>query len=375
MQKKMKIGLIINPIAGMGGKVGLKGTDGEIALKKAISLGAIPEANGKVQKCLEYIAQEHHNIEICTFPRNLGEFAAKSVGLDTHVLDDDYEVTNKTIDTRVAVEAIVNHGVDLILFAGGDGTARDVLGCISESETCFGIPTGVKMHSAAFGNSPRDCAKLINGFIAGSIKETRLVEVMDLDEVAYKKGVINTSLFGFMKIPFEKPLVQGLKARSTGNEKHNQEAIAQEVIDTMLDEYYYLVGPGSTTKTILERLGCKSTLIGVDLIKGKRLVKSDLNESEILEKIAGKMVKLIVTPIGGQGYLLGRGNQQLSASVMSHIGKENIIVVATKGKIIDFRNETIKIDVGDDAMNRNLKGYYKTVTGYKEFQVLKVYND
>ena len=166
--------------------------------------------------------------------------------------------------------------------------------------------------------------------------------------------------------------LQRTKTGSTGNEKYSQEAIAAEIVEGMSDEFYYLVGPGTTTAAIMQRLGLDHSLLGVDLVWQGDLLGKDLNETQILEKIRGKPIKMILTPIGGQGFLLGRGNQQISPQVIDQIGKDNIIVVATKQKIHSLNSRPLLVDTGDEAVDQTLMGYYRIVTGFREAIIYKV---
>ncbi|MHA1213422.1 MAG: ATP-NAD kinase family protein, partial [Candidatus Heimdallarchaeota archaeon] len=203
----------------------------------------------------------------------------------------------------------------------------------------------------------------------GSVKE---VEVMDIDEKAFREGYVSAKLYGYLKIPYEKLFVQCCKMGSTVNEQFAQIAIAQDIIETMDDDYYYIIGPGTTTRAIKERLKLEYTLLGVDLIHKKNLIEQDLNEKEILEYITGKQAKIIVTPIGGQGYIFGRGNQQISAEVIHSVGKKNIIIIATNHKINSLNGRPLLVDTGNQEINQLLIGYSRVTTGYREQVMYKI---
>lgn len=369
--KKKKAGLIVNPIAGMGGRVGLKGTDGLETLKKAIELGAKPWAEDRAKEALKQLANLKNKIELITYPKKMGENVAISCGFSPKVIETLQGSMTTAEDTRRAARKMRDLGVDLLLFAGGDGTARDIYDAVDEDPMVLGIPAGVKIYSAVYAATPARAGELAALYLEDKIREVIEAEVMDVDEEKFREGKLSAKLYGYLRIPFQRGYVPGAKSPTPASEKYNQEEIAAEVIENMSDEYYYIIGPGTTTKAIMKRLNLHYSLLGVDLIHKEKLVGKDLNEAELLEKIKGKKTKITVTSIGGQGYIFGRGNQQISPRVIREVGKDNIIIVATKRKIEALHGCPLLVDTGDKELDKQLSGYYRIIVGYRENIIYK----
>ncbi|MCL2001053.1 MAG: NAD(+)/NADH kinase, partial [Planctomycetes bacterium] len=259
-------------------------------------------------------------------------------------------------------------------FAGGDGTARDIYEAVGERLPALGIPAGVKIHSPVYARSPEKAGELLRLYLSGRTTLTREAEVLDIDEEDYRRDVINTRLYGYLRVPFERRLLQGGKAPSPGSERERQRAIAAAIAEEMTGDAYYLIGPGSTTRALMEYLGADNTLLGVDALRGGKTVARDVTEQDILRCMEREdaPVKLIVTPTGGQGYLLGRGNQQISPRVIKGLGKKNIIVAATPEKLAGLRGGPLLVDTGDPDADALLRGYARVVSGYRETVVYPV---
>ncbi len=195
---------------------------------------------------------------------------------------------------------------------------------------------------------------------------------MDIDEEALRRGIVSAELYGYLKIPFEKRLIQGLKTPSSGGEKETMEAIACAIVEEMKDDYLYIIGPGTTTRAITSKLGLNKTLIGVDVVSKGKLAGTDVNEAQLLKLLEKQKTKIIITPIGGQGYIFGRGNQQISPEVIKKVGRNNIMVVATPEKINSLRGRPFLVDTGDRAVDRMLSGYLRVTTGYSEHVIYKI---
>lgn len=370
----MKLGFIVNPIAGMGGRVGLKGTDGKDILEKAISLGAVPESPNKAKKALEVLIPIKDQIEIYTYPDNMGEEEAKALGFNPIVLGERKE-NYEAADTEKAAKEMLDIGVDLILFAGGDGTARNIYAAINSSVPVIGIPAGVKIHSGVYANHPKAAGEIALQFLQGKEMEIVEAEVMDIDEDAFREGIVTAKLYGYMKIPLEPQLIQTTKSGGGhGSEEEALMGIADRIIEEMEEnpDTFFIIGSGTSTRPIMEALDLPNTLLGIDIVKNKKLVASDVNEKEILDIIDGHKAIIVVTIIGGQGYIFGRGNQQISAEVIKKVGKENIRVIATRNKLLSLEGRPLLVDTGDDEVNKMFNGYIKVRTNYSEESIERV---
>lgn len=370
-----QLGLIVNPMAGIGGKVGLKGSDGEEIRKLAFSLGAKQEAPDKVIRALKRMAEAGHDVHIITCPGKMGEDEAKAAGYDLEIIDGIATEITSADDTKKAAEILMERGVDLLMFAGGDGTARDVCSVIGTDIPAVGIPAGVKIHSGVYGASPIHAGEVADMYLFGGSVQLKEMEVMDIDEDEFRKDRVSARLYGYMKVPFERRLLQSAKAGSSMSERATIQSIASDVISNMQPDEYYFIGPGSTTRGIMEMLDLPATLLGVDVVKNRQLIKADANESDLLGLLRGEAegkTHVIVTVIGGQGYIFGRGNQQFSAEVLQLAGYKNITVIATESKMIGLDGKPLLVDTGDEQVNQDLCGYRMVITAQGKRMVYKV---
>ena len=367
---KKTVGFIVNPIAGMGGAVGLKGTDGKDILEKAINLGAEPVAPARAESFLSELKSRRKDVKLIVGAGLMGETEAGNHGYTYTVFGQKREQT-KPEDTVETAKTIVKEGVDLLIFCGGDGTARDVLNAVDKQVPVLGVPTGVKMHSAVFAVDPKAAARIASRFLRKQLPLWE-AEVMDIDEEAFRQGRVSARLHGYVLTPYEPTLIQGAKMSSpmTKDDLRNQAALAVYVTETMEPDVAYIVSAGTTTRTIGDLLDQKKTLLGVDIFWNKKIVAKDVNEKQILEAIKDKTARIIVTPIGGQGFIFGRGNQQISPKVIRQVGIDNIVVIATDNKMKNLKS--LKVDTGDTELDAEFQGTIKVVTDYKVQQKVPI---
>jgi predicted polyphosphate/ATP-dependent NAD kinase len=305
----------------------------------------------------------------------MGAVEARQAGFAPRVIGQIRPDRTTADDTRRAAAEMAALGVDLLLFAGGDGTARDVYEAIGLSKPALGIPAGVKIHSGVYATTPNRAAQLAAMVLSGQVKAFSELEVMDIDEDAFRKGRVSARLYGYLKVPLERRFTQGAKAASSNstNEAAARQSIAEQIVESMKPGYLYIIGSGTTPRAIMERLGLQNTLLGIDAVMGGNLIAADLNESRLLKLMDdNNKTRIIVTPIGGQGYVFGRGNQQLSPEVIKKSGVENIIVAATPGKLASLQRRPLLVDTGDNQVDDMLRGYVRVVTGFREEMVYKV---
>lgn len=368
---RKKLGLIVNPLAGIGGRVGLKGSDGALTVERARELGATPEAPGRAIETLQALSPIREQFELYTYPAEMGEAEARACGFTPIVLGRIEAGRTTAADTRQAALDLRAAGVDLILFVGGDGTARDIYAALGNDYPVLGVPAGVKIHSSVYAINPKRAADVVVEFIQGAIT-LREMEVMDIDEDQFRLGRVSARLYGYLKVPFEQRFVQRAKAGSAASAE-NARPIAMAVVQRMENEpdFYYVLGTGTTVRAVGQELGIDKTLLGVDVVYRGELLGKDLNESQLLEILEGKPARIVVTVIGGQGYIFGRGNQQISPRVIRQVGRENLIVIATQQKLLSL-NGPLLVDTGDPDLDRHLSGYTRVITGYRDETVWKI---
>jgi predicted polyphosphate/ATP-dependent NAD kinase len=357
----MKIALVVNPFAGLGGPAGLKGSDALNTAQIAKSRGVTSRLADRLAPALKILANP--DVELITAP---GELGAKWCDvLQFQCVEMSVASPTTAADTRVAAKLLQAESPDLLIFAGGDGTARDVLDSIHPEQVVLGIPCGVKMHSGVFANNPGAAAEVLKLMLAKELLTVSHAEVRDIDEVAFQDGVVRASFYGEMWVPEALRYMQQVKSGGKEVEALVIEEIAAEVVERLDPEITYFMGSGSTTAAIMEQLGLDNTLLGVDVLKGGELIQADAYESQLYEYASTCRCKIILTIIGGQGHLFGRGNQQLSPRVIQAVGKENLIVVATKSKLESLPNGVV-VDTGDASLDQALSGFIRVTTGYED---------
>lgn len=365
-----KLGLIINPIAGIGGSVALKGSDGEGIAEQAVALGATAKANERAQLALEILKPYASQIHIYSASGPMGEDTAKALGFNVTVVN--YVEKNDTSaeDTETTVKALLNQNIDLLLFAGGDGTARNVCNMVGEQFPVLGIPAGCKIHSGVYAVTPKAAGRVVELMVTNQLVTLTDADVMDIDESLFRDGVVKAKRYGEMQVPCELRYVQAVKSGGKESDELVLQDIAADVINQM-EEQLFIIGSGSTTAFLMEELAINNTLLGVDVIQEQQLIKNDVTEPELWQLIVSSEhpVKLVITLIGGQGHIFGRGNQQLSPRIIKKIGKDNIIIIATKSKLMALNARPLIVDTGDSEVDRMLSGFMPVTTGYND-QVL-----
>lgn len=365
-----KIGFLVNPVAGLGGRAGMKGSDGEKSREHALSLGYQKTASERASAALGQIRGEE-DCHILAPEGEMGGTVLAKAGIPYESLGKSGPVTDRT-DTIAYAREMRAKGVDLLVFCGGDGTARDIYEAVGSQFPVLGVPAGVKMYSACFGVNPWRAGELLRDFIRGRKLSFEPREVMDIDETCLSDAGAGPALYGFLTVPDDGVRLQRAKEMSLGNGEETED-LARYLISEMKPDTLYIVGPGGTTYQIKKTLCGQGTLRGVDLIKDGKLLREDADEKTIyLYLEQEEKAEIIVTCIGGNGFLFGRGNQQISSRIIRKVTKEHIRIAVTRQKLAQLETRPMLVDTGDRKTDQYLAGYYRIQFNKRETAMYRV---
>jgi predicted polyphosphate/ATP-dependent NAD kinase len=367
----MRIGLIVNPNSGLGGAVGLKGTDGPDTVAEAMRRGAIPQAGIRARSALQRLAERAPGIGLTIAPGGLGADWAEGLGLDLDVLSAQ-KITGTARDTRTAVHAI--QPIDVIVFAGGDGTARDVHTAAPNGTAILGIPCGVKMHSGVFAITPSAAGSMMAALLSdlNRISWNDEAEVMDIDEEALRAGVIAPRLYGFARTPIARNLMQASKGGPGINAAAALNSAAEAIVNEMSADTLYIIGPGSSAGAVFSAAGQQPTPLGVSALLNGKMVARDTDARGLAELARGRPVRLVLGVTGQQGFVLGRGNQQIDAALIRRAGRDGLIVLATEEKLATLSQARLLVDTGDAELDAELCGYIRVRTSANRETMMRV---
>jgi predicted polyphosphate/ATP-dependent NAD kinase len=371
-ERRLVIGLVTNPLAGIGGPAALKGSDGSDTVLKARQAGSESKVLERTRIVLQELNGLQDRLEFVVYPGVMGQVAFNDSSLPFRVVGQPLVDETAADDTRRAVELLQDECVDILVFAGGDGTARDVCDVINPGQVVLGIPCGVKMHSGVFANSPLSAGKIIRDITLGKLTTVTDAEVRDIDELAFRHGLVRAKYYGEMTVPEALRYIQQTKSGGVEVEELVLQEIAADVVEGMRPGVQYLIGSGSTTAAIMDSLKIKNTLLGVDVIKDGSLVTGDATEAQLFSLVTNNSSEIILTIIGGQGHIFGRGNQQLSPRVIRAVGRDNLKVIATKTKLEALGGKPLLVDTGDPVLDDELAGLIRVITGYEDSVLCRV---
>ncbi len=368
-----KIGLIINPVAGVGGPAGMKGSDGAEVQRIARDLGIHSATQERTKVVLKSLTLVKEQVELFTAPLEMGETAAKEMGFTPVVIGSIESGSTTAEDTVRIAKEMLALGLDLLIFAGGDGTARNVAEAVGTGITVLGIPGGVKIHSAVYAKNPLAAAELALRFAEGDELDTMPAEVMDIDEEKFREGSVVARLYGMMNVLKAKAYMQCCKSGG----KSSSEALAEIATDVAeyIEEHterLFVIGSGTTTRAVMEMMQLPNTLLGVDVVENGQVIAADVNEQQLYELVKGRETTIVLTVIGGQGHILGRGNQQLSPRVIREVGLNNLMIIADPEKLMCLPGRAMVVDSGDSELDKELCGWRSVVTGLGQTTMMKV---
>lgn len=365
---RFRLGLIVNPFAGIGGPAAQKGSDA-LVLQEAVSQGQYAlTAPERAATFLQGLASHGSQIDVVTVAGAMGQDVCTNVGISCELVNFVPNTPSSYRDTEQAASHLQEAGVDLLVFVGGDGTARDVCRVIGNGQVALGVPAGVKMHSGVYAVNPQAAAEVVRQLVAGELVSVDEREVRDIDEDAFRQGIVRSRYFGSMRVPDEVRYVQQVKQGGQEVEEFVLADIAADIAESLDGDTLYIFGPGSTTHQVLQNLHWPSTLLGVDIFWHEQLLKADASAQDLEQALAEHdgPVALYITAIGGQGHILGRGNQQLSPKVLRRIGRDNVHVIATKTKLKNLQGRPLLMDSGDAQLDETWSGYVPVLTGYHD---------
>src|SRR4051794_31093071 len=349
-----RAGLIVNPVAGVGGRYALKGSDDATAVARLIANGAPRLAAGRAGRALRVLRALAPDVEIFAPAGEMGEDEAVEAGLGVTRLGAQPGIPTTVEDTRGAAAELGDRAVDLVVFAGGDGTARDVVDVVGKRVPVLGVPCGVKMRSAVFGTTPESAGEASGRYLANP----SLWPLVDAEVLDAGDGALAGDLFGVARVPSVRGSLQHGKAAPPRSDDTALTALCEEMARELEPSQLYLFGPGTTTARVLRALGLEATPLGVDAVRDGELVASDLDEDAIMRLVGeASTATLVLGVIGGQGFLLGRGNQQISPRVVRAIGPDNIVIIAGADKVAALDPPVLHVDLGDAAEEHLLRGY------------------
>lgn len=359
-----RLGLVINPLAGLGGTVALKGSDGVAA--QALARGALPQAPARARAVLEALLPLRARLQLLAPDGEMGAAVARELGFAVEVVHAPASPSSGA-DTEAAARALLAAQADLLLFAGGDGTARDICRAVGTALPVLGIPAGVKMHSGVFAVTPRAAAEIVRLLVEGELVLVDVADVRDIDEAALREGRVQARHYGELRVPAEGRYLQQVKCNGREVEALVLQEIAADITERMQAGGRWLIGPGRTPAAVMEALGLPNTLLGIDVVEAGRLLAADA-DAPMLERLVADCPEdchLVLSPTGGQGMLLGRGNQQLTPAVLRAIGRERLVVVATHEKLAALAGRPLLMDVPEAALEAALTGLVEVVSGYR----------
>jgi len=365
-----RLGLIINPYAGLGGAVGLKGSDG--VAEQALALGAIPMAQQRAELALLELMPWQAQICIRTVAGAMGEDIARKLGFATEVICQAAQQPSTAEDSEAAAQQLAAAGIDLLLFAGGDGTARNICSAVGDRVTVLGIPAGCKIHSGVYAITPAAAGKVVAQMVRGELISVQEALVMDIDEVAFRQGTVRAKRYGEMQIPTALRYVQSVKSAGKESEALVLDDLAAYFVSQMEEDVRYVMGSGTTVAAVMAELGLPNTLLGVDVVENGQVIAADVTAAQLLELVQRHPARLVITLIGGQGHIFGRGNQQLSPAVIRAIGRQHIHLLATKSKIQALDGRPLISDSGDPQLDRELSGMLRILCGYNDYVMYRL---
>lgn len=370
-----RLGLIINPIAGMGGSVGLKGTDGQL-VDKARELGAVPVAEDRAVTALSELREFGNTLNVVTCDGAMGKTAVEKSGLNSTIVSGSIGRQTGAKDTQTAARDLMKHDPALLLFVGGDGTGRDLLEVVQQKIPVLGVPSGVKMHSAIFGTSARAAGQVVKRYLRSEKRSSLLAEaeILDREKPGPDNIELSPSLYGMMLTPRFELLVSRAKASSSISEQAALNWAIKHTSKLLFDDRISLVGPGSTMQSLKRELGFEGTSLGVDAFKGGQLISKDINEQDILELIDKRPSRIVISIVGGQGFLFGRGNQQLSARVIREVGIKNIYIISSMEKLAGLSSKCLLVDTGDEDLDDSLGGHIPVLVSGKRTVIMPIKN-